>query len=110
MNNKEDDIVVVEPTVRRPSSVYKNLPDVLLVGIQCVVPKKRILGMFNTKISRVKYLADKMKSENKIVDVSGTTAVKTLILLDNGFGVLSGFTVRSLAQHCGPTGITGTNG
>lgn len=94
---------------KRPSPVYKNLPDVLVVANQCLIPKRRIVGMFSIRIRRIKQLLDKMVDEGKIIDVTARLAAKTLIILDTGQGVLTGFTVRSLAQYCGETGITGTD-
>lgn len=75
---------------------YSRYPDGLTVGPQCIVPKRRVVGLFNTKLKRVRIMVDKLKAEDKVVDVSSTSAVKSMILLDTGVAVLSSLTVRVL--------------
>lgn len=71
-------------------------PECISVGNQSVIPKRRVVGIFSISLSRVKQMVEKLKLENKVIDVSSSYAVKTAIFLDTGQVVLSALTVRVL--------------
>lgn len=66
------------------------------------VVKNRVVGMFSIRIKRVWRLSQRLKSIDKLIDVTERKGAKTLVLLDDGTGILSPFSVHTMASHFDP--------
>jgi hypothetical protein len=58
--------------------------------------------MFSIQIKRVWLISQRLKSTNKLIDVTAKAPAKTLIILDDGSGVLSPFTLHSMVSYFDP--------
>jgi regulator of extracellular matrix RemA (YlzA/DUF370 family) len=64
-----------------------------------LVTRSRILGIFSVEIPKVLKIKQRLISTNQLVDVCRKLPGKSLILLDNGFGILSPITVLTLSKQ-----------
>jgi len=69
------------------------------VGPDSWIIKGRIIGMFSIQIARIWKISQRLKSIHKLVDATAKLPAKTLILLDDGQGVLSPIAVHSIVSY-----------
>lgn len=66
------------------------------------IVKNRVVGIFTMSIKRVTLLMQKHKAAGTLIDVTGRSSGKSLILLDDGTAVLSPFTANTIAHNFDP--------
>lgn len=79
----------VKPTI----SIY---PNGLVVAEGAIVPKSRIVGIFDIKMAQIKMISDKKISEGTCTIVARGNKRRSFIMLDTGESVISPFTVQEL--------------
>lgn len=80
---------------------YEISKNCLYVADGTVILKNRVVAMFDSKIRKVNQMVQKLRFDNKILDVTNNSTRRSVLLLEDGSAILSCFPLKELVDQFG---------
>jgi len=71
---------------------------VLAIGHENYVSKSKVSGIYNVKSNPIRKIIDFARTQNVLIDATKGKATKSVIVLSDGFVILSSMTPQTLAE------------